>query len=174
MKVSDLYEDAKKPGTYMAAHFDKQTVESIEQYIKDNNIPNSTSISKLHLTILSSEKHLPDCVNGSHLIDPSIIAKPDHLDVFTSPGNDGEPDNNCLVLKVHSSELTKLHNDLIKEHNTTHKYGDFKPHITLSYNIGNMDITKLPDVSTSIPEIVINKTLCEPFKNNWARSESTT
>lgn len=174
MKLSHLFEKEHKPGTYIAAKFNQKTLDLIESYIKDNNIPNATTISKMHLTLLSSEQHLPKCKNGTVPVSPEIIAYPINLDIFTSPGTAGQPDNNCLVMKVSSDELTQMHSDLLNDNEAIHKYGEFKPHITLSYNIGDMDIKKLPDIKEAIPEITIDKTFCEPFKEDWARSESTT
>ena len=60
------------------------------------------------------------------------------FDIFPSD------DENALVLKYECHELSERFDEIISEYDATWEYPSFIPHITLSYNIGDLDIKKLP------------------------------
>lgn len=156
-------------GTYAAVKFSPSTVEMIAKYIKDNDIPNGTPDAKLHCTLLYSRKHCPD-YEPAGKISPAWIGTPTHLDVWESKGKlrDEEP-KRCLVLEFDCDELQKRHKELMKEHDATYDFPQYKTHVTLSYDIGEMDEKELPDVKKAIPKLEINDEYGEDLDLDWAK-----
>lgn len=171
MRLQELLEQSKdkpEPGTYAAVTFSQATVDDILRYIKTNNIPNAISPEKMHCTVLYSRKYCPDYVPMG-TIDPPWVGTPTGLEVWESRGKNRDEDpSRCLVMKFTCDELTKRHNQLMKEHNATYDFPEYKTHITLSYNIGDMDIANLPSVNDTIPVVEIVEEYGEDLDLDWA------
>jgi hypothetical protein len=133
-----LMEIVKLPGTFAGVRFDEQTMDAIEKYIKDNNIPNPIPRNELHITLLYSKKHLPN-YKPLGIVDEK--ATPDKLTVFKTSDKDKD-DTNCLVLLVKCPFLTKRFDTLMDEHKATYDFDEYLPHTTLSYDIGDYDYSK--------------------------------
>lgn len=173
MKLRDLKEQPTptKPGTYAAVKFDDSTNSAISQYVSDNNIPNGCAVSKLHTTVVYSRKHLPD-LQALGTISPPWVGTPTELDVFDTRPTDGSTPKRCLVLKYVCPELDKRHNFIMDEHEAQYDFDEYIPHVTLSYDIGELDIKKLPDVSAAIPEIRITSEYVEDLNLSWANGST--
>jgi 2'-5' RNA ligase len=65
---------------------------------------------------------------------------------FDSTPKEGErdEDKSCVVLKINSTALEKAH-DYLKSFNLVHSYPEFKPHITILYNIKKEDAYRIRD-----------------------------
>lgn len=175
MKLEQLLEEAKKgktkdsKGTYAGVRFDDDTVQRIKTFIKENEIPNSVADKSLHTTVLYSRKHLPEYKAAGEYEEP-LVGEPTEFDVWKSqPDDDGET-SNCLVLQYECEPLVERHNSLTKEHGATFDYDEYKPHVTLSYNIGDMDINNL-DPAT-IGDIKIVSEYQEELSFDWAKNNS--
>lgn len=168
MKLFEILEEQSTKGTYAAVRFSDETKAAIAKYIKDNEIPNPTNTEKLHCTVLYSRKYCPDYEPLGD-IDPPWIGKPEKLEVWESRGKlrDEEP-KRCLVMKFTCDKLVDRHNALMDEHDATYDFPEYKTHITLSYDIGDMDEAELPDITDSISEIVIVKEYGEDLDLDWA------
>jgi len=175
MKWSDLYEKEQTEetrGTYAAVKFDKATVDALQDYIHENNIPNGVAPGKMHTTLLYSRKYCPD-YTAQGKISPPWIGTPSELDVWPTKGkNRDEPEKRCLVLKYKCTELSDRHKSLMDEHNASYDFPDYLPHITLSYDIGDLDEKELPDVTKFLGEIKIVDEYGEDLDLDWA-SKST-
>lgn len=169
MKLYELMETkSDERGTYSAVKFDKSTVDSLQDYIKENDIPNPIAASKMHTTVLYSRKYCPDYKPQGE-ISPPWIGTPDGLEVWETKGKlRDEPTKRCLVLKFKCDKLSQRHKDLMKEHDATYDFPDYKPHITLSYDIGDMDEKELPDVSKFLSKIKIVSEYGEDLDLDWA------
>lgn len=166
MKLEHLFEQEKK-GTYAGVHFTEDTKKRIAKFIKDNNIPNGVPTNKLHTTILYSRKHLPN-YEPQGKISPVWIGKPKKFVVWQTKPTDKYPEPaNALILKYDCPECVKRHKELMKEHDAEYDYDVFRTHVTLSYNIGDMDIKDLPDPS-EIGDIKIDEEYHEDLNLNWA------
>ena len=170
MKLEEisLMEEAKK-GTYAAVSLSTHAVVELMKYIKDNDIPKWVKPSNLHTTLLYSRKHLQDFKPRGKLKDP-IIGTPTELVVWETSADDGVPPTNCLIMKFDSPALVKRHQDLMKEHGGTFDYDEYEPHVTLSYDIGDLDIKKLPDVKKAIPTVVFDVEYGEDLMLGWANT----
>ena len=166
MKLQDLFED-QNPGTYAAIRFSRKTTSQLAKYIKDNDIPNAVNTSKMHCTLLYSRKPCPDYVAQGNL-SPAWIGTPVGLDVWESKG-DPEKVARCLVLEFECKELDDRHAELMKEHKATHDFPDYKTHVTLSYDIGDMDESKLPDITKAVDELKIISEYGADLDLNWSK-----
>lgn len=168
MKLKDLYEQPSKKGSYAGVKFDKDTNRALHKYIKENKIPNSTRPDRFHSTVLYSRKHLPNYKPAGKL-DPPMTGNPTGLTVWETQGDNG-PKTNCLIFQYDCPDLVDRHKSLMKEHEATYDYPDFKPHVTLSYDIGDMDVDSLPDVSGVGPVNIVEE-YGEDLDLDWARNK---
>lgn len=169
MKLQEVAEQPKK-GTYSAVKFDDQTINKIKAYVDENNIPNALDPEKYHTTVTYSRKFLPD-LKPVDPIDPPWIGTPEQLEVWKSQPDENGETSNCLVLKYKCDQLTDRHNQIMDDHGATYDFPDYKAHITLSYDIGDMDHSQLPDVK-DIGDIVINKEYVDELNLNWSKENS--
>ena len=172
MKLEELMEERRKAerGTYAGVRYAPKTVEAIQSFLKEHSIPNPVASEKLHTTLLYSRKYLPHYEAQGSLENP-IKAKFDCYDVWkTSPQDESQEPWNCLVMKLHSPELVELHEKYMKEHQATFDYSHYHPHITLSYNIGDLDVSNLPNFSECLHIVEEYK---EDLNLNWAVTHGT-
>lgn len=167
MKLRDLFEKKETKGTYAGVCFNDETTQAIKKYISDNNIPNGVPVDKLHTTLLYSRKFLPDYVPQGD-IDPPFTGTVTGLTVWLTQ----DKKSRCLIMKYDCPELTERHKFLMETHGATFDYDSYKTHVTLSYDIGDLDHKKLPDVAAEIPEITIVKEYSEVLDLNWAKNSS--
>lgn len=167
-----LMEITQQKGTYAGVRFSSKTKKLIKQYCDENNIPKAISPDKMHTTVLYSRKYLPDYEAAGNYPKP-LIGTPTSFDVWKSNNEDGSSAN-CLVIEYDCPELTKRHDDLMEEHGATYDYDNYKTHITLSYDIGDMDIKDLPDFKKTVPTIEIVSEYQEELDLSWAKNKGTT
>ena len=133
MKIIDFKIRAPR-GTYYGARPTKQTCESILDFMSDNKIPNPLAEKVMHVTVIYSRVWCAAKALGD--LDPNWEGQFHAYNVWpTTPEDDEEP-TSCLTLGFNCPEMHKRHHDLRKE-GATHDFPDFKPHVTLSYDVGN-------------------------------------
>jgi hypothetical protein len=174
MTLDELLQEKHTPsGTYAAVKFSQDTKDAIEKYIKDNDIPNGLAASKMHCTLLYSRKHCPD-YEPLGKIDPPWIGKPTGLDVWESKGEqDGEEGTRCLVMEFKCDKLNERHEQLMDEHQATYDFPEYKTHVTLSYDIGDLDEAELPDIKSVVKKLEIVEEYGEDLDLSWAKNEGT-
>lgn len=169
MKLAELLMEQDKPGTYAGVHFDQETIDKIIKYVKDNRIPDPVPRGKLHTTLLYSRKHLPK-YKAQGKLDTPLTGVPDELVVWETNGKErNEPTSRCLILKYKCPALVKRHDTLMDLHDATYDFPDYIPHVTLSYDIGDMEIEDLPDPKTIIDKLVIIEEYQESLNLSWAK-----
>ena len=167
MRLEELTEKNDTKGTYAGVRFDDQTVKSLQKYIKDNKIPNAIAAGKMHCTLLYSKKSLPNYKPMGD-IDPPMEGSPTGFEKWKSqPDADGNK-SQCLVLTFNCKELVARHKKLMDEHNATFDFDEYKPHVTLSYDVGEMDIKDLPSITE---KVVLDKEYSETLKSDWAKKK---
>lgn len=74
----------------------------------------------------------------------------------------------ALVLKLSSKFLTNRHNEIIRNHNGTHDFDDYTPHVTLSYELNENEIGKFNKKNIKLDSIpvIINEYL-EELDLDW-------
>lgn len=133
---------------YGAVRFCERTTDSVFSWIDSNNIPNPVNRTDLHCTVLYSETPCPTYVPRGLLL-PQWVASPLSLEAWPTRIRllNGMP-TRCLVLLVDSEDINNHHSTLRRLHSTRHDFPTFQPHVTLSYDIGELDISRLGPVST--------------------------
>lgn len=175
MLVEELLQEKTKEetkGTYAAVKFSDDTKEAIAKYIADNDLPNPLAKEKMHCTLLYSRKYCPD-YQPLGKIDPPWIGKPTKLEVWESKAKQGgEKGSRCLVMKFNCSQLNERHEELMDEHDATYDFPEYETHVTLSYDIGDLDEEALPDITEAVKTIEIVEEYGEDLDLDWASKHS--
>jgi hypothetical protein len=58
----------------------------------------------------------------------------------------------------------------MSDHKATYDFPKYEPHITLSYDIGDMDIKKLPNMFDTVPFINITTEYSEDLDLSWSQN----
>lgn len=157
-------------GTFVAVRFVEEAIGALMAFGTANGIPNMLSADDYHSTIVYSRRPLKN-VDGQRNIFPHWAAKPIGFDVFETRGINGAPSTKCLVLKISSPDMLGRHEFFRRWEGASHDFPSYIPHITLSYDIGDYDITKLSDIATVLPEISISQEYSEELKDVDRRKE---
>lgn len=154
-----LYEMTDTKGSYAAVSFDATTTDALKAYQYDNHIPNPLSPDEFHSTVMFSKKYIPTFKPLGELDEWSgTFTK---FDIFLSD------DDNALVLKYDCHQLSERFDQIISKYGATWEYDSFTPHITLSYNVEDLDIDQLPKYDG--PIILINE-YTNDLDLGWAES----
>lgn len=165
MKIFELVEGKKPDGTYAGVKFSQDTIDAIEQYCTDNKIPRAVSGNKLHCTLLYSRKYLPKFEPVGEYKEP-LIGKPSDFEIWQSQSTDENPNpTRCLVLKFKCPDLESRHKELMHKYDATYDFPKYKTHVTLSYNVDDLDIKDLPKFTS--PIIIISE-YSEDLNLSWA------
>lgn len=170
MKLNDITEAKEKAkGTYAGVRFDKDTTKRIKAYAVENQIPDRLESRKLHSTLLYSKTYLPN-YEATGNFDSPFVGKPKSFDVWESQPDDDGKTSNCLVLQYDCQDLCDRHSTLMDEHEAQYDFDEYKPHVTLSYNIGDLDTSKLnPE---DIGDLNIVSEYQEDLNIGWAKDNT--
>lgn len=138
MKIIDLFEatNTKSNGTYVGVKFDESSLDALAEFVKTNNIPNCLKKSDFHSTVVYSRKHLPE-YEAVGEVDPVWKAKPVGFDIWESKPNAYKKEHTfCLVMKIDCPDMVNRHNHARDDHGATYDFDEYKPHVTLSYDVG--------------------------------------
>ena len=169
MKSNEFIRKTHHKGTYAGVHFSESTKDAIMDYIEAHGIPNAPERDKMHTTLLYRRKRCPNYVPQGE-VKPTLRGRPGAWQVWESqPNAFDQRTTNCLVLEFECPELVQRHKDLMTEHNATFDYPSYKTHITFSYDVGEMDCSKLPPYAGPI-EIV--EEYGEELDLDWAQNNT--
>jgi hypothetical protein len=166
MNLKTLLERKQPSGNYVAVSFDTKTMNAIKAFMDKNDIPNQVSSAKLHTTVIYSKKY-DSSVKGKGEIGPPWKGEPKHLEVWESK----DKDTKCLVLVYQCKQLENRHKYLMSHHDLTYDFDEYIPHITLSYDVGDITPQDLPSPKT-IGTISIVKEYAEELKEDWASTST--
>ena len=171
MKLNDIMEKEEKTpdGTYAAVRFDEDTIGRIKTFIEENEITNPVPDDKLHTTLLYSKKYCPDYEPLGDLDEP-LVGVPTEFDVWDSQPNEDDNKSKCLVLQYDCDALTDRHESLMKEHGATFDFDEYKPHVTFSYDIGDLDVENLDP--SNIGDLTIVHEYGEDLSLTWAKDNT--
>jgi hypothetical protein len=139
---AEMLANDKQP-MYVAVKPDPNSVKYFDKLIAEHNIPNPLSTSKLHCTLIYSKKPTVIPQIQVHRIYRGTI---DKFDVFDT--RDGK---RCLVAKIISPDLMQRHRELMIELDASYDFPDYIAHISLSYDIGDFDYSKLNNSISKYP-----------------------
>lgn len=135
MKSFKEYMLESKAGTYAAVRPLHPDAQHLKNVMKDYGVPNPEKADKLHCTLLYSRKHLPNYVPDTSMTHVVCVSS---LEMWLTRSG-----KNCLVMKLDAPSLIDRHKDLMTMHDAEYDYPEYKPHVSLSYDIGDYDITEL-------------------------------
>ena len=165
-----LMEIAKKPdGTYAGVHFSQDTRNALKEYMQSNDIPHAVPTNKLHTTVLYSRKYIPE-YKPKGMYDPIIKGVPTGFELWPSQPDEHGKKTNCLVLCFDAPDLTKRHESLMDKHDATYDFDEYKTHVTLSYDAGDIDTNSLPPLEE---ELEITEEYKEDLDLSWAQNHTT-
>jgi hypothetical protein len=175
MKLRELAEartSTQKPkGSYAGLHLSEDTQRRIKKFIDDNKIPNGVPSDKLHTTLIYSRKFLP-AYKAQGELDPPWVGTPKTFHVWKTQPTEHTPKvARCLVLEVDCEDCIDRHEYLMKEHGATFDFDKFTPHITLSYDIGDEQISRFGDPK-EIGDIEYVEEYGEDLNPNWAEENA--
>jgi len=130
----------------------------LDKYVKDCGIPQFSDMP-YHSTLIVDHE-------GSHFIPMSESihrARPIGLGVFKS-----QTGTNCLVLHLSAPTMIFRHVQLVVDHDLIHAFPDYRPHVTLSYDIGNFNYLDLPNFER---EIILGDETLRPVFSKPSKSE---
>jgi hypothetical protein len=145
MKLEEIA--ATPDGTYAGARFSAASKDAIAQYIKKHNIPNAPNPDSLHTTILYSRKFLPE-FSAKGPYEPTIKAVPTGFESWPSQPDENGHRKNCLVLTFDAPDLVKRHESLMDTHKATYDFDEYKPHVTFSYDAGDRNPDRMPELGS--------------------------
>lgn len=152
-------------GTYAAVKFDHATRKSIHRYCAMANIPNMIRPDKLHTTLLYSDRDLPLFEPNDKYVYP-LVAYPAGMDIWDTTNDQGQVEH-CLVVLLDCPHLIERHKLLMREHDAVYPFPNYQPHMTLSYNVGDLDPETLPFFESYVPHVIIvgeySESLNEPI-----------
>jgi hypothetical protein len=143
-------------GVYVAVNYSVETLKEIKNIMDIHNIPNPLEVDKIHTTLIYSKVY-DDVDILQNCRYPSFATG---YEIWKTQGG-----KNALVLKLHSPSLVERHQYLMGKYNLTYDYDEYKPHITLSYDVPeDYDYTKL-----SLPLFIMaNREYMEDLVDDWS------
>lgn len=137
--------DQQDNGIYMATKYDDDSLSMIVNLVNQHNIPNPLAQEKIHTTIVYSRVPVPGLV-ATEVIDPPEQANHIGYDVWPS-----QKDTNCLVMLLDSTYLHARFHHAVDDLGASYDYDEYKPHITLSYDVpSDFDVEALPILTTPL------------------------
>lgn len=127
-------------GTYIAVKYNQYSILKLLEISNKFEVPNLLNLEDIHTTLIYSTKGA-DNVEVYHSIN--YVGIPKKLEIWKS--SDGTP---CLVLTLNSDAMVNRHKELMDTYGFTYDYDEYKPHITLSYDVTGWD--KLEELNNHI------------------------
>jgi hypothetical protein len=148
------------PGTYIAVRVLEDSEKKIWDFLACHkiNVKYPAQERRRHVTLVSSR----DDFSALYKPNPYVvyIAFPKEFSFF--PTQDGK---NGLVLTLDCAELTAKHYRILEEFNATDIYGDYKLHLTFTYDALDLKLENIPKFTAPI---ILSDEYCEPYRDNWA------
>ena len=126
MKVSEV--EKKPTGTYVSVGFSDDTVDRLRELQEELDIPNPLDPEEFHTTIAYSRKP----IEWDEIDCEGVEAKPLRLEKWKTHSED----KHCLVLLLDCPHLQDRF-DKAMDLGATFDFPEYKPHITLSYDVGD-------------------------------------
>lgn len=154
----------KKTPLYVGMRLDGPSMDEIMKVTK--GVKNRTSRGEVHITIIYSKTPIAYSARGK--LDPAIEVKAKAYSIFTT--QDGE---SCLVLELDAPALHNLHNEIMEECGASYDFDVYKPHITMSYDVGeDFDLASLTKIE-DIPSLYCHQEYASKLNINWGKPKDS-
>lgn len=167
MKLIDIVERRSEPrGSYYGVRPTPETIAAMHEFLKTYDIPNPVSLDDAHCTIIYSKLPCSEPPLGD--LDPHWQALFAQYNVWPTNPKNGMS-TKCLTAGLHSPDMHDRHQHLLMC-GAVHSFPEFKPHMTLSYDIGDAyDISQLPPFSGPL---VFHHEYHEPLNTDWVNTKA--
>lgn len=119
-------------GTYIAVNPVNSTRALLADWLLDNPIPNPISPKEMHVSLLYSRTP----------IRPTLSTNEFHADAVKFKVFKDSNGLNALAVVLDAPEITQRHEHFIRL-GATHDFPTYVPHLTVSYDIGDFNISDL-------------------------------
>ena len=168
-KFRDLIE--KQQGTYVAVQWPKEVAKIITDTAKEFGVPNVLDDNDIHTTLIYSRvgfEHTPSKEDfGFSTVGPNNSRK-SMLVVFENR----ETGSRILALKLYSKQLENRHKEIMTNNpKATYDFDEYIPHITLSYDIKDYDISNFDyeQFSERLEDASGGVEYTEPLNLDWEK-----
>jgi len=158
MGFKDYLQEQEDGGSYVGVRFSLPTKERMRGFL--DRVPNAVPFEKIHSTLIYSRKRI-DFVPMGEFKTP-WYATADKFENWKT--QDGK---NALILLLKCDKMVNRHKEIMNTTDATYEYDEYKPHITLSYDVpeGFKDFS-LPHIRIGLLEVV--EEYYEDLDLNWA------
>lgn len=157
--LQEQQDEVENAGTYAAMKFASVAAYGIIKYANKHRIPDPVPVDKLHVTLMYSRRTLLGYTAQGDL-NPPMKVHVKGFDVW-----DSQNGAKVLVALLDAPELVARHEYLMKTYNGTYDFPEYKPHFTLSYDVGpGYGHYKLPDYPTPL---FLKHEYSKPLDLNW-------
>ena len=171
MRLIDVMEKKTKvtDGLFVGLKISQYDEDKIIEMVNEMGVPNPITKDSIHFTLLRSKKPITDY---APLEQTDMWAYPKDFEIF-----EGRNGSNFLVLMMESEDIERRHLSLVEKHNVEPDMFEFKPHLTLSFDLEDFcrfrnKKTVLENIKEKyaklLPtEVHIDKEYNEPLVLNW-------
>lgn len=155
-------------GRYIGVHFNSETKELLKKIARSEKISAPVPSDSMHSTVVySRDNPVKDYTVQGPLEEP-IESEIDSFDIFQS----GEG-KNCLVAKLNAPELINRHKKA-RELGASYDYDEYIPHVTLSYDAGDIDSSFLNKLNKKYKgyKLYADEEYEEPINTEWVKTNS--
>jgi 2'-5' RNA ligase len=142
MNLASLSQFAKhKDGTYVSLEMSQESKDMLDNFVQMNlGLAERVDKKTYHITVIYSRTPVPSAEALLHMnTSIPVEAQPVGYEIFPTK-NDGH----CLVMRIICPYATRINSQLERE-GATSDYPDYKPHITIAYDIKEkVDPNSLP------------------------------
>jgi hypothetical protein len=167
MKLIDILYERRHGlrGTYYGARATDETIDKLQEFMHKHKIPNATPGKDIHCTVVYSRIFVGE--PALHDLDPHWKGQFNGWNVWPTRPAEEEESSNALTLGFDCPEMEQRHKDL-RSHGATHDFPDFKPHFSMSYDIGDYPHTELPKYDGPLH---LHHEYTEPLNLNWVKTK---
>lgn len=146
MKLLELKGVCK--GTYIAFRLSSESSASIRKWSSDNGIKKycTPKEERAHVTLIYSRNVIKDYKPSNDILTASFGG----FSLFDFNDDKTKTVKKCLVMNIVCPELLKKHNTLRSVYNATHDFNTYEPHITITYDATDIDISSLKPFTDKI------------------------
>ena len=142
MNIASLSAYAKhKDGTYVSLEMTQESKDMLDNFVEMNlGLTERVDKKTYHITVIYSRTPVPSAEQLLHMnTSIPVEAQPVGYEIFPTK-NDGH----CLVMRIICPYATRINSQLERE-GATSDYDQYKPHITIAYDIKEkVDPNNLP------------------------------
>lgn len=119
---------------YAAVIPTKDVAFKLMNHFIEQGVPDVLPDDKFHTTIVYSTKAPVNYEETGKVHVPKIFAMPTSLECWQTQSG-----KNALVLRLFSPHLSKMHEQMMERHQLSYDFEEYKPHMTISYDIKLFD-----------------------------------